>query len=228
MLATARRLDANEERSQPGEQPQSETIVVFRNANSGNERKFFHEIVGKSEVVRAALRDMTRPRFLPQPTGRPHIAIHVRGGDFQSSIDTSIVKGGRHNLRLSIEWYVDILTGLRERLGEPLSATLYSECADAELAPLLTQSAIERSSHKDAITDMLAMSEASALISSGLGFSRWGSYLGQVPRLCFPGQGTIRTLDPVMDGLDLEPECEVADEIPAQFSCHIMLRNSGR
>ncbi|MDQ6703602.1 MAG: hypothetical protein M3Z96_11130 [Pseudomonadota bacterium] len=82
LLATADRLSAESELPETAFRPTNNTVVIFTNAFAGNERKHFHEIVGKSAIVREALIDMTRLRFLPPPPRKPHIAIHVRGGDF--------------------------------------------------------------------------------------------------------------------------------------------------
>ncbi len=224
ILALADKRSAQSQLPPPGFCPNRDTVVVFFNSPADNERKHFHEIVGASRVVREALIDMTRPRFLPPRQRGSHIAIHVRGGDFAVPSDISVLKSGRHNQRFPMMWYVDMLTGLRQRLGDTLPAIVYSDCPDAELSPLLKLEGVRRSRYHEAITDMLAISEASVLISSGSGFSRWGSYLGQVPRLCFPGQRAVRTLGPIVDGVDLEPECEVAADIPTQFCSHVIAR----
>lgn len=217
LLASAQRLAAETELPPPDFQPEQDTIVVFTNLISGNERTYYHEISGHSQIVREALIDMTRPRFRPTLIREPHIAIHIRGGDFATPGDLSMLKSGRHNQRLPMTWYGDMLDGLRQRLGDELPAIIYSDCPDAELSPLLKLQGVRRSRCNEAITDMLAMSEATVLISSGSGFSRWGSYLGQVPRLCFPGQRVVRTLGPVAGGVDLEPECEVGDDTLETF-----------
>lgn len=223
LLTFARRLCAANARPAPGARPDRETIVVFTNSPADNERKFFHEIAGHSAVVRTALLDMTKPRFVPPPPTGPHVALHIRGGDFTVPIDISLLKSGRHNLRLPQHWYRDMLDGLRRRLGQELPAIVYSDCSNEELADVLALPRTARSRHKESITDMLAMSEASVLISSGSGFCRWGSYFGQVPRLCFPGQRTVRALGPVAD-VDLEPECDAAADIPELFCDQIRAR----
>jgi hypothetical protein len=216
LLALAEKLSAEKDTPEVGWRPARETIVVFKNAPADNERKHFHEIVGANALVREALREMTRARFVPRPPREPHVAIHVRGGDFSPPVNVEALKDGLHNQRLPIAWYVGMLKGLREKSASDIPAVVYSDCTDDELAPLLAQARTTRSQYRAAISDMLAMSDARVLISSGSGFSRWGSYLGRVPRLCFPGQRAIRTLGPVGE-LDLEPECETARDIDAEF-----------
>jgi hypothetical protein len=216
LLATAHRISAEMNRPLADFKPEDDTIVEFRNAVSDNEGKHFHEIAGRSELVRVALIDMTRPRFLARPPAGPHIALHVRGGDFSIPKNIEDVISGRHNMRLPLSWYVEMLDALRNGLATNLPAIIYSDCTDAELAPLLTRPQITRSTVTEAITDMLAIANADLLISSGSGFSRWGSYLGQVPRICFPGQRGMRTLGP-LGPTDLEPECKTGSDLSAAF-----------
>jgi hypothetical protein len=72
---------------------------------------------------------------------------------------------------------------------------------------------------------MLAMSEASIQISSGSGFSRWGAYLGNMPRICFPGQRHCRVFGPLMAGeLDREPEAMIADDLSEDFVRYLLQR----
>lgn len=193
-------------------------VVVFTNRLSGNEEAHFHEIVGRHTLVKPLLLAMTRPRFQPVPIGRPHIAIHVRGGDFSQPAGLDTLRQGAHNQRLPVSWFVEMLAGVRARLQFDLAAIVYSDCSDAELQPLLAVQSVRRSTTTESVTDMLAMSEASVQISSGSGFSRWGAYLGAVPRICFPGQRHYRVLGPIdPSGLDREPEALTADELSEAF-----------
>lgn len=222
LLLTAPRFSDQTEKPPAGFSPQNDTIVVFENAQSGNEAKYFHEIAGRSAIVRPALIDMTRPRYRPAPSTCPHIALHIRGGDFQA-VDVSALKSGVHNIRLPQSWYADMLSGLRAGIGQDLPAIIYSDCSDEEIAGTLMLPRVTRAPRQESITDMLAMGQAEALISSGSGFSRWSAYLGQIPRLCYPGQRVVRTLDE-NQALELEPECETARDIPADFCDFIRVR----
>jgi hypothetical protein len=58
------------------------------------------------------------------------------------------------------------------------------------------------------------------LLASGSGFSIWGSFLGQVPRICFPGQLLMPTLES-RDETPLEVECRTAAEIPSGMVAHV-------
>jgi hypothetical protein len=193
------------------------TVVLFTNIISGNEQKYFHHIIGRQEVVRPALMAMTRPRYRPVPIGYRHIAIHVRGGDFGRPADVAMLTSGAHNQRLPIEWFAEMLAGLRQRIERDVPAIVYSDCVDGEIAGLLAMPNVMRSRYKESVTDMLAMSEANIMISSGSGFSRWGAYLGDLPRICFPGQRHIRVFGDRILSTDLEPEAMTADDLEQDF-----------
>ena len=195
-------------------------IMMFANSPSRNEDKFFHQISGNSDLIRTELLAMTRARYRPPVAVRPHIALHVRGGDFGMAQSAEQLRSGVHNLRLPNQWYAQILAGFRKMLGEDVDAIIYSDCTDADLVDLLLLPNVSRAPRQQSITDLLSMGQAAALISSGSGFSRWGSFLGQVPRICFPGQRGVRVIGASSsdDASDWEPECETPLDIPAAFS----------
>jgi hypothetical protein len=194
-------------------------LIVFTNRVSNNEEIHFHEIVGQGAELHQALRGITRARYLPKPVSEPHIALHVRMGDFGVPPSLDALRRGAKNSRLPIDWYADILCGLRSRLG-PVPALLYSDGSDEALAKLLTLPWLARMPRQPSITDLLGIAQSKLVISSGSGFSMWGSFLADAPRVCFTGQRFTRVL-PFDGGLDLEPECESADALPALFIEHI-------
>ncbi len=201
------------------------TLVGFRNLLADNEENHFAEIRGRGAEVRSALMNITRARYQPEIVARPHVALRVRLGDFRAIESNAVLERGAKNARLPLAWYVDVLEALRARLG-PIPVRLYSDGEDDDLAPLLLMADVTRSPKQASVTDLLAMSQATALVSSGSGFSMWGSYLGGVPRLCFPGQRFVRTL--CQDGAtDLEPEVACGSEIPEDFSRLLMQRLEG-
>jgi hypothetical protein len=206
------------------------SVMIFVNSPSQNEAKFFHQIYGRHALVRAALTKMTKKRYRPQPMDFPHIAIHVRGGDFGTAATSEQLKSGKHNQRLPESWYVEMLQILRSRIGSAWPAVLYSDCSDQEVSLLLTQPSIKRAPPQQSITDMLAMGQATVMISSGSGFSRWAAYLGQVPRLCYPGQRGVRVIESGTTGdnsVELEPEVELSSEISFEFVAEVQRRAKG-
>lgn len=216
ILGTVQRIHAEN----PGSLPPQGTryIYQFNNGNSfaDNEKRHFSSLIGNQELLRSALERMTRPQYRPVPNLEPHIALHVRMGDFSPGQGIEALKQGKTNSRLPVEWYVDMLRGLRERLNSPLPARLFSDGTDEELRLLLDLPDLKRIRGQAAITDMLSIGQGKVLISAGSGFSYWGSFLGNVPRICFPGQRLLRVLG-TSSHVDLEPECETARDIPQEF-----------
>jgi hypothetical protein len=214
---TAEDVDLAAELARPGRR-----LVVFNNRWSENEDYHFHHIVGRSSEVRGALERMTKAKFMPSGASSPHIAVHIRMGDFRAQAMDD-VRAGTTCARLPMAWYVDMVQALRARLGRELPVRLYSDGQDSDLAPVLSLSGVTRVEPRAAITDLLAIARASVFVSSGSGFSFWGSYLGDVPRVCFPGQRHYRVLGGPAP-VDREPECEHGSEIPASFIEHVAQR----
>ena len=218
LLLRANRLRVEQFASLPEQDHRArDTIVEFHNAVGDNEAKYFHEIFGHAQLIHAALLDMTKGRYRPHSIKQSHIAVHIRGGDFSTAATPSQLLNGGHNLRLPIEWYVEMLQALRNAIGVEVPVIVYSDCADAEIASVLQLPNSTRSSNTQSITDMLAMAQATVMISSGSGFSRWGSYLGQVPRICYPGQRGVRVIGPLSDIIECEPEVLRGQYLPNQF-----------
>jgi hypothetical protein len=212
-LAATPRLIAEEGLPAPGAAPERTTLVTFTNPARANFQTYFHKVVGHHTLVREELIRITRPRHRPEPAASPHIAVHVRLGDFTSGVDISRVREGVNNARLPMQWFCDMLTGMRARSGVMLPAMVYSDGADEDLAELLVLPSVSRAPRASAVTDMLRMAQATVLLSSSSGFPVWSSYLGQVPRLSFTGQRKERVIVN-SGGVEAEPECETPDEIP--------------
>jgi len=221
ILATHPRVDA---RSVVSRQRHAvgRRLVVFRNADTFAEQRslFQSELMGHSQMLHQEIRAVTRVHHLPPaPAGR-HVAIHVRRGDFIAPASESELSGGGRNRQTPIEWYREILCGLRRHCHADVPAIVYSDGTDEELAEILSLPNVARSSATAAITDLLAIAQADLLLASGSGFSIWGSFLGQVPRICFPGQLLMPTLESRHER-SLEVECRTAAEIPSDIVAHV-------
>jgi hypothetical protein len=213
LLLLAERVAAGQAYPELPIAPNKDIIVQFENTPGDNERRFFPLLVGHHDLVRAQLLDITKPQFHPA-TGMPaHIAIHVRLGDFSAIPDAATLASGATNVRLPMEWYADRLAALRAQLNADLPAILYSDGSDDALQPLLSIAGVTRAPAQESITDLLAMGQAAALISSGSGFSLWGAYLGGAPRLCHPGQ----SITPAFTDPDLETESGIGTQISEAF-----------
>jgi hypothetical protein len=206
-LATLPRIPEAEARAAPEGR---RGVVLFRGMG-----RLFEDLRGHSESIRAELLRITRPGLLPGPRASPFIAVHVRLGDFSLPSSVDVLTRGNHNYRIPVEWYVEALRAVRADVGSCWPAVLFSDGADAELAPILSEPAIERARGSTAITDLIDMAGARALVASGSTFSMWASFLGQIPTVWYPGQRRQFVLGSA-DARGLEPEWDVGG-LPKEF-----------
>ncbi len=214
ILATYTRVDARE--SDGAINPTGRhQAVVFQNVDTfeGQSRLFQAEVLGHSIMLNKEITRVTRQRYLPPAVNKKHIAIHIRRGDFRTPATEAELQQGHRNSRIPIAWYRDMLIGIRSRCQIHLPAIVYSDGSDDELTEVLALPDVVRSTASAAITDLLAISQATLLLASGSGFSIWGSFLGQVPRICFPGQLLISTLE-ASEKKQLEAEGLRPSDIP--------------
>jgi hypothetical protein len=186
LLATSSVMSAEDWRGGRKTANTNKNIVVrFSDMN------LFGNLIGRHEEIRAELYRMTRPKF--HPTGltgaAPFVGIHIRFGDFPSMSPGG--SGAAVYFRLPIDWYTGCLLEIRRAIGFELPAIVFSDGSDAELGPLLALRAVARSPFQAAITDMLALAESSAIITSRSTFSLWGAYLGQVPSIWYPNKADV-------------------------------------
>jgi Glycosyl transferase family 11 len=194
-------------------------IVVFKNDDRNNTR-FFKVLFGRHEEVRSELLRIARPEHIPAANiDGPFIGIHVRMGDFSRISDPSALRT-TSNVQLPVEWYRDILLSIRRQTGLNLRAHVFSDGDLESLRPLLALPNVSLAKPHSALHDILSLSQAAALISSGSGFSMWAAYLGQVPRICFPNQRRDYVVA-ALEMIDLEPECETSDDVAPAFVRHV-------
>lgn len=156
-------------------------IVLFRGL-AGVE-----PLLGRSpEILEELLRITRLPHRPPGGQASPFVALHVRRGDFGEAPEERL-RSGEPNLRQPLDWYVAALREVRRNLAAEVPSVVFSDGTDGELAPLLAEGATCRSRGPSALTDLLLMTRAAALVASRSTFSIWGSFLGQVPTLYFPG-----------------------------------------
>jgi hypothetical protein len=188
--------------------PPSRSCVVQFRGMAGK----FEPFLGEVDWVREQLLAITRPEHLVgyRAERSAPVTIHVRRGDFewQPDQDTRVRKD---NSALPIEWYVDALGAVRERLGRSVEAWVFSDGTAAELEPLLSMPGVARMEYGSAIADMLALSRGRLLIASGSTFSMWASWLGQVPTIWHPGKRLQRLH---LEGGDTEIEWAPGDVLP--------------
>jgi hypothetical protein len=218
LIKTATSFEAVEEFQ--AKQAKGTRVVVFEN-DYGNNTRYFKKIFGRHEDVRAELLRIARPENIPTANcGGPFVGIHVRRGDFTHVSDPAQLSS-TGNVQLPVEWYREILLALRQRAGSDLPARVFSDGEMDSLRPLLDLPNVSFVLPGSALHDIFVLSQACVMISSSSGFSMWASYLGQVPRVCFPNQRRERVVCP-MGVSDLEPECETADQLSATFVAQVL------
>lgn len=201
LLATAPKIDEGRKDVILETAGRGRQIVVFREMAT-----MFDPLRGASQALGAEINRITRPQFLPQPmTETPFIGIHVRRGDFAAPKTEADLREGRTSLRIPLSWYIAALARLREGMEGRTPALVFSDGDEQELADLLAIPDVALQSGNAAITDLLSLAQARAIIASGSTFSMWASFLSQVPTLWFPGQRKQRVLD-AANGDELEPE----------------------
>ena len=191
---------------------EKKTVVSFSDMNC------FHQLVGRQAEVADGLRRIINPEYFPAGLdGKKFVGIHVRLGDYPQQL---IHEGSKMvNYRLPLEWYSACLLEIRQALGTEVAAVVFSDGNDNELAPLLNLPHVHRSPFKKAITDMLALSKASIIVTSRSTFSLWGVYLGQVPSIWYPPKKEIFGDELIKneEGIQSEIEWMIGDSLPDNF-----------
>lgn len=177
----------------------------------------FDLLVGRHEEVSRELARITRNKKLLDIDLPPFISVHVRLGDFQipDQLSDGVVPP---NTRLPIDWYVFALREVRKALGLNIRAVIFSDGSDSEISPLLEEENTVRSTNVTAIGDIWMMTKSAAIIASRSSFSLWGTYLGQVPTIYYPGAKPC-DVSIVMSETEfaLEPELGIGVTLPDSF-----------
>jgi hypothetical protein len=207
----------------PAAAPAGPRIVLFRGL-AGVE-----PLLGRSaEILEELLRITRFPHRPPGEQGPPFVALHVRRGDFGEAPEERL-RSGEPNLRQPLDWYVAALREVRRSLAAEVPAVVFSDGTAEELAPLLAEGSTCRSRGESALTDLLLMTGAAALVASRSTFSIWGSFLGQVPTLYFPGARPCPlSLVTASDPFTLEPEWESGRELTRPFLDAVAARRAAR
>lgn len=222
VLARARRVHVGtkwpgsvSDRLESGTKP---VVVCVHNAVKDNEKKSFAQVVGHGAFLRKELLAITRPQYRPARPAAPFIAIHVRMGDFKKP--SGNLTATSTNTRLPIDWYGERLDALRNALGEDVPALVFSDGSSEDLAPLLALEGVAQVPRQASVTDLLQIGQGAALIASGSGFSLWGAFLGNAPRISHPDQSIV----PISENLSRDIESGFGAEIPADFVEHVRAR----
>jgi hypothetical protein len=190
-----------------------DAVVVFNNDYANNNDLYFNEMLGHHEYLKKCLLGITRPQFHAPVKQSPFLAVHIRMGDFSQVAADAQIMQNQFNVRLPLEWYREKILMVQNTLGMTYQTVVFSDGHDDELSSVLELQGVVRAPRSPAVTDLLTISDASMLIASGSGFSLWGAFLGQVPRICFPGQMLAQTHSNIIQEIELS----LGADLPAEF-----------
>jgi len=140
------------------------------------------------------------------------VAIHIRMGDFRIPKNEDVLRQGGWNYRLPIKWYKSVISKIMSVSNIPIY--IFSDVDDAEIKDILEIENCRRAFFGSSISDMLALSNAKVLVSSGSTFSMWSSFLGQIPTIWFPGQMRQKLIS---DSSIFEGEIDYDDQLPVSI-----------
>jgi hypothetical protein len=165
-------------------------------------------VLGERKLLRRRLIEMVSPQIRAMLLARdvpPTIAVHVRRGDkvtaeFGGSCTIS-------NRSPSDEWFRRVICSLRDITQTKTSVTIFSDAKPGQLDTLLSLSGVSLAPPAPAIVDMLCMSRACLVVTSGISsFSMWPAFLAEIPAVNYPG--TMARLNPERLGWDMEASME--------------------
>jgi hypothetical protein len=177
-------------------------LVVDVQGSHGN----FDTFPQETEYLRGRLLAIIRPRLVAQahdkwPATSPFIALHVRRGDF-APWDSSRVGTAVGNVQLPIPWFREAIRFIRQQAG-PLPAVIFTDGAPQDVKLLTDLPDVVIAEHAPAIVHIVAIANASHIVTSASTFSRWGVYLSEATAIWYPGVGpcprTPKSADLVMD-----------------------------
>ena len=130
------------------------------------------------------------------------INVHVRLGDFTTN--TTALNAGKNNMRISVKWYADVIRSIRDVVGRDVPVNIFSDGTDQELKELLDMQNVKRVFFGNSVADIIALSKAPVMISSGSSFSLWARYLGQCSSISYTNQMKDRVLLDGSNGFEFE------------------------
>mgnify|MGYP000016100115 CR=1 FL=1 len=157
------------------------TMVTFSSMNN------LHRLNGRHNEILKEIYNITKPKYWPTELPKAFIGIHIRRGDFGEK--SNEIK--QTNFRIPIEWYIEALAQIRQGLGYDFPVVVFSDGTDQEIEPILSLPNVSRSPCTESISDLLAISKATVLITSRSSYSLFGAFLGQVPSVWYLGKKDV-------------------------------------
>jgi hypothetical protein len=169
-----------------GDDLQRQRLYVFQQIPHW--RDYFSGIKDQRELIRSELYAMLLPHHREQVErlDDPVIGVHVRLGDFRPLQPQEKFAQVGH-VRTPLQYFIDLIQGIREIYGRPLTATIFSDGRDDELTELLQLPQVQRAPVNSDIVDLLALARSRLLITSaGSTFGYWAAFLSDAPVFMHP------------------------------------------
>lgn len=194
-------------------------IVVyddFKLAPGVFQMNFNGSMVYRDKIVDVILRNLGKKgKKALEFDASKSICVHVRLGDFSKT--TAALDTGKNNMRIQINWYVSVVKKLREAAGWNIPVYVFSDGRDEELADLIGLPEVKRITFGNSIGDIIGLSRAPIMISSGSSFSLWARFLGNCSNISYPNQ----IKDRVHTGEGFEIELGFDDEFTVDQKSYI-------
>lgn len=211
LLARADKVAEQDADAVVASRPARATVIVF--SGLGDIMHMFAPLLEHRELIRRRLTailsasvkarlDAFRQDFV--------IGAHVRRGD-KPVLPFGQVLAPRETSRgFADQWFINCISNIRAVLGRPVPVMIFSDARREQLSALLALENVSLAGENPSIMDIFLMSRSKVLIASGHStFSKWASFLGQMPSLWYPG--TVEVLNPDC------PHCESETALDGSF-----------
>ncbi len=152
--------------------------------------EFFQPLLPYREYLKQRLQQIITPAVQAEIDGEEidfEIACHIRRGDKPTMTLGQSIKPGHWHNALPLQWFVNVIHGIRATLGREAKVCIFSDGRDDQLEECLALPGVRRANPKSSIADILTMAKASILVTTGTSsFSGWAAFLGHMPSLWYP------------------------------------------
>jgi hypothetical protein len=164
----------------------SRAVIVFEGL-----RNYFRDIWHDHALIHEELLKIASPVILEklQAVTEPFIAMHIRRGDIATPgfSEEQLLADKRYT---PSSWYAAAAKAIQaDSRWKGLPIFVVSDGRESELIEVLSLPNCRFVTQGTAIGDILLLSRARLLLASAHStFSMWGSYLGRIPTIYFPGK----------------------------------------
>lgn len=115
----------------------------------------------------------------------PVMGVHIRMGDFKKMQSGEQFKGG--HVRTPLQYFSDVITGIRRLAGQELPVSLFSDGYPDELKEILSLQGVDMVTGNTDLVDLLLLSRSRIIVANtGSTFSYWASFLSDAAVILHP------------------------------------------